>query len=113
MIASELTDGLSGKDTVGHAGHVLAAQSDSPVATDVSSLPPVIFCHPNRFTNMSRTAGTNDDPPVTNTWSISWADTPVELSRRSTQPAINDTSGSIHLSNSSRVTLFVIETGSQ
>jgi hypothetical protein len=44
---------------------------------------------------------------------MSWADTPLELSRRSTHAAINDTSGSIHFSKSSRVTFLVIDTGSQ
>jgi hypothetical protein len=45
-------------------GHCSAARSDKPVATDVSSSPPVISSAPKRWTKMLRTAGTNDEPPV-------------------------------------------------
>ena len=44
-----------------------APRSASPVATDVSSSPPVILAAPKRWTKICLTAGTNDEPPVRKT----------------------------------------------
>ena len=54
-----------------YSGHSSRARSASPVATEVSSSPPVTFPSPNRSMKICRTAGTNDEPPVRKTRSIS------------------------------------------
>ena len=78
--ADRAADGVSAGSR--SAGHCSRARSASPVATEVSSSPPVTLASPNRSTKIRRTAGTNDDPPVRNTRSMS----PRRQARRRHQP---------------------------
>ena len=87
------------------------ARSANPLATVVSSSPPRRRFSPNRSAKICRTAGTNEDPPVRNTLSTSFAGMPQRDKSRSTHPAIASKSGSIQPANCARPTCVVMSTG--
>jgi hypothetical protein len=79
--------------------------SANPLATDVNSFPARIRSAPKRVSKILLTAGTNDEPPVRKTISMSLGFTADELRRESTQPAISSSSSEIHFSKEARFTV--------
>ena len=69
-------------------GYQSAALSASPVATEVSSSPPVLVAFGKRASKMWRTDGTYDEPPVRNTVSMAEPSTTARDSSASTQDSI-------------------------
>ena len=52
-------------------GYYAGARNANPLATEVNSSPVRMFPPPKRRSNIARTAGTKDEPPVRNTRSAS------------------------------------------
>src|ERR1700728_2094835 len=75
-----------------------------PRATEVNSFPPRIRCFPNRVSKIPLTAGTNEEPPVKKTISTFLGETPEDVRRESTHPAIFSSSSEIHSSKVARLT---------